>query len=80
MGALNIKVTHVSGRPATGVRVGGEIQGMLGGMVSQVYTNSDGHACISWRSDASALACVYVDGKRHPGPFRSGQTYAFSIR
>ncbi len=80
MGAVNILVTYASGRPASGVKVVGEVGGMLGGMTAKLSTNADGHACLTWKSNTSSLANVYIDGRKHSGPFRSGETYAFSVR
>jgi hypothetical protein len=77
MGAINVIVTYGSGRGQKGVRVVGEVGGFLGGMTSPVQTDSDGRAVVSWRSDVGTLAALYVGGRKHVGPFRSGQTYAF---
>lgn len=80
MGATNVIVTYGSGRGQKGVRVVGEVGGFLGGMTSTVRTDADGRAVVAWQSDTGTLAAIYVDGRKHAGPFRSGQTYVFPAR
>jgi len=75
MGIINIRVVGSSGNGIK-ARVGGKVAGALGGMVSGGYTNSDGHGVLEWSSN-TRLDTVYIDGKAHPGDYRSGETYAF---
>ena len=74
MGSLNVHVTYSSGKGKKGARVVGENSN---GMTKTVYTDARGHACVTWTSNTGRLTNVYVDGKRHKGPFQSGGTYSF---
>ncbi len=75
MGIVNISVVGSSGKGVK-ARVGAEVSGAFGGMVSGGYTNSDGHGILEWSSN-TALSTIFIDGKAHRGKFRSGETYAF---
>ncbi len=77
MGAVNVIVTFASGSGKKGARVQGEVGGFLGGMTAETRTDSDGHAVVTWTSSTGSLVALYVDGRKHAGTFRSGQTYAF---
>lgn len=78
MGALNVIVTHPSGSAASGIKVGGKVNGFLGGMLENVRTDARGHACLEW-SGSGSLETIYVNGKEKNGRYCSGVTYAFSV-
>lgn len=77
MGALTAIVTYRSGRGRKGVRVVGATGGLLGGMTAATRSDVDGRAVVTWSSATGTLAALYVDGRKHKGPFRSGGTYVF---
>lgn len=77
MGTLNVSVTYPGGHGEKDAKVIGEAGGFIGGMTESVHTDVDGHAAVTLSSSISSLAAIYVDGKKHRGPFECGETYAF---
>lgn len=75
MPSLNIHVVGSSGKGVK-ARYSGKGKGFIGGSIEGGYTNSDGHGYLSW-NEGSSIASIYIDGKEHKGPFRSGETYSF---
>lgn len=76
MGVITVIVTYsASGQAAAGKKVGASVS--AGGMVSDQRTDSNGKAVLTWDSDRS-LEKIFVDGRSHSGPFRSGITKHFN--
>lgn len=77
MGSLNVHVTYSSGKGKKNARAVGENSN---GMTQTVFTDKNGHACVSWTSNTGRLTNLYVDGKKYKGPFQSGGTYSFHAK
>ena len=75
-GECYVKTVWPSGKPRSGVKLGGHVS--YGGMVRNVYTDSNGEATLRWSSDNS-LTNIYVNGSDR-GPCKNGGSVQFVVK
>jgi hypothetical protein len=76
---IYVHVSHPDGGNYSGIRVQGEVCGILGGMTSSDRTDSNGNARITFAS-TDAICTLFVNGKGYDGKWKHGSTAYFTVR
>jgi hypothetical protein len=81
-GSCDVTVTFPDGHPAKGIKLGGAVAGIIGSMVKNVYTDSNGKATLTWSDDSqySSLETVFVDGDDKHTSCKNGYSVSFVVK